>query len=666
MHLGLLSHGHLAFDPLKPVILRGGPNEDASTLFAGNLVLTLSKPTKISNVTVTLRGQVVTYWPEGIGARGTKLTAEKSLGEQTLQILTSNDDTSVLLLPAGTHRFSFAFVIPNSTVATIEDTFGRVRHTIEAEVQRPGIVMLSSWRITKNVMILRTYMSNSLLTNNSLTTLSRTFEKHMAFGDIEIVIEAAAFSSGDLFYIRMIVQPHVKHTRIEHMEVNVTETRKYSVPEMRAWRHDSTTYSMPFAGSVRLAEFGEVDNTTEQLKPIFCDNPTSTDSKTVNKKQGIELMHDFAHRLAFFAPTCQQNIRHTTYIREIQFKHHIEINLTFSYVTEEGNRQFFNNLHSSTTDDIVNMTEIADQVADIPGSATASTTSSITPAIEDLNLHSPVMASGTLTPPPAAYVQGHSRNAIDSPPAFENKNSVGLISPDMSNGSYSRSVRNSSISQPTAGAVASDPPLITLRTNTDRTSNSSASNSSRDPHLQSRFSFQQPNQQSRQSQQHLPQEHLQTYHNTSSWSDLLLRLNKTKIEQDASNSHRRKETITLDTPITVFDCRLKEDYGRLPSYFELGVKPSVQQQQALNANNKKKSKLYYSQNNNSGHRQQQLSAATMDKPDSRPHPFLCDCYYAFCKEMEMASQALYLSTENAPAMPLLDRIPSIPPPDYAA
>ncbi|KAG1106196.1 hypothetical protein G6F42_016844 [Rhizopus arrhizus] len=308
MQLGLLSHGQLTFDPFKPIILRGLPTEDASTLFAGNVVLNLSKATKISNVSVTLKSHAITYWPEGIGARGTKLTAEKSLGQQTLEILAPNIDKNapVLVLPAGTHRFSFAFVVPNSTVATIEDTFGRVRHVVEAEVQRPGIVMLSSWRISKPVMILRTYMSNSLLTNNSLANLSRTFEKHMVFGDIEVLIEAAAFSSGDLFYIRMIIEPHLKHTRIEHMEVNVTETRRYSVPEMRAWRNDAITFPMPFAGSVRLAEFGEVDVTTEQLAPIFDKN-----------QNGIELVHDFAHRLAFHAPTCQQNIRHTTYIIEI-------------------------------------------------------------------------------------------------------------------------------------------------------------------------------------------------------------------------------------------------------------------------------------------------------------------------------------------------------------
>ncbi|KAG2201253.1 hypothetical protein INT47_006756 [Mucor saturninus] len=492
MHLGLLSHGQLSFDPFKPIILRGLPTEDASTLFAGNVVLNLSKPTKISNVSVTLKSHAVTYWPEGIGARGTRLTAEKPLGEQSVEILAPNIDKKapVLVLPAGIHRFSFAFVIPNSTVATIEDTFGRVRHVVDAEVQRPGM-MVSSWNITKPVMILRTYMSNSLLVNNSLNNLSRTFEKHMVYGDIEVVIEAAAFSSGDLFYIRMIVEPQLKHTRIEHIEVNVTESRKYCVPEMRAWRTDKSVYPLPFAGSVRLAEFGEVDVTTNQLLPIF--------DKSQN---GIELVHDFAHRLAFYAPTCQQNIRHTTYIKEILIKHHIEINVTMSYLDIQGHRQ-----HLSRRGSI--------------GEA-----------------ESP----GTLTPPPAAHL--HPRANGNSTPV--------------------------------------------------------------------------------------------------TWQNVLQRLNKAKAE-DLHN--RKKDTISLDSSVIVFDCRLKEDYGRLPSYSELGVKPSIVKEK----------------------KQDKIKLTKMDTPKNQPRPYLCPCYEHFSYEMDLASQEMFLpATDKLPAMPLLDRIPSIPPPEYSA
>ena len=426
-------------------------------------------------------------------------------------------------------------------MATIEDTFGRVKHVVEAEVQRPGI-MMTSWHVSKPVMVLRTYMSNSLLTNNSLNNLSRTFEKHMVYGDIEVLIEAAAFSSGDLFYIRMIIEPQLKRTRIEHMEVKVTESRKYCVPEMRAWRTDETVYPMPFAGSVRLAEFGEVDVTTDQLKPIFDKN-----------QNGIELVHDFAHRLAFYAPTCQQNIRHTTYLKEIQFRHHVEISLTLSYLDIEGNRQ-----HLSRRSSL----ESLGVVPEPP---------------------SPPPSMGTITPPPAAHFAYNSNN-----------NSSRVVS--------SPTIQR--ISRPTTPSPSSS-------SNTLTTASSATTNAA--------LALGNPN--------------------NVTWQNVLLRLHKSVKETDDGRS---RETITLGSPITVFDCRLKEDYGRLPSYFELGVTA------VPSSKTSKNDKIKLKKTNRT----------------NQPEPYHCACYHAFCEEMELASQALYNTTGNA--MPLLDRIPSKPPPDYAA
>lgn len=65
MHLGLLTQERLSFDPIKPLILRGPPSESSSSVFTGTVVLSLSKPTKISSITVTFKSTATTYWPEG-------------------------------------------------------------------------------------------------------------------------------------------------------------------------------------------------------------------------------------------------------------------------------------------------------------------------------------------------------------------------------------------------------------------------------------------------------------------------------------------------------------------------------------------------------------------------------------------------------------------------
>lgn len=65
MNLKKISQSNLSFDPLKPIILRGPPTEESKTVLSGNVVLTLSKPTKISSIAVTFKCTATTYWPEG-------------------------------------------------------------------------------------------------------------------------------------------------------------------------------------------------------------------------------------------------------------------------------------------------------------------------------------------------------------------------------------------------------------------------------------------------------------------------------------------------------------------------------------------------------------------------------------------------------------------------
>ncbi|KAF7727967.1 hypothetical protein EC973_006855 [Apophysomyces ossiformis] len=502
--MGLLSQDRVSFDPLKPVILRGPHTEDASSVFSGNIVLTLSKTTKISTISVTFKSTASTYWPEGIGARGTRLTSDKCLSEQTLRILPSKGDTKgYRWYVAGTHRFSFAFVVPNSLVETIEDSYGRVRHVVEAVVARPGISLLNSWHISSPVLVLRTFMSNSLLMNNSLQDLSRTFEKHMVAGDIEVVIEAAAFSAGDIFYIRMMIQPQHKHARLENVSLSITELRRYCVPEMRAWRTDESVFPLSFAGSTRLLDADkpyDIACSTDDIRPALEKNGG-----------GIDLVDTFAHRIAFATPKCSQNIRHTTHFEEILFRHYLEINIVVSYLDDDGTR---------------------------------------------------IYSAGTV-------------NSVDS---FDVP---------------------SSSQTPFDNRTASAPPSPGLTST------------------------------------------------SGGWQNVLLRLRKSRNEQDARNRGRRRETIVLETPIIAFDCRLKEDYGRLPSYFELGMK--VPDFGTLSKTKK-------------GNLQKSDDPSPVVGKHTKPRAYHCPCYYDFLKAMELASQTLLL--QDSP-MPMLERAPSKPPPEYA-
>ncbi|CEG69684.1 hypothetical protein RMATCC62417_05721 [Rhizopus microsporus] len=555
MHLGLLSQEKISFDPIKPLILRGPPSENASSVFTGTVVLTLSKATKITGMTVTFKSVATTYWPEGIGNRGTRLTHEKILSEESVQVLEARKN-EFIKLPAGTHRFPFAFIVPNSIVETIEDVYGRVRHTVDAKVAlyASGLQqILNSWHVSKPVLVLRAYMSDSLLTNNSLQDLSRTYEKCLPAADIQLVVERAAFSSGDLFFLRLILEPHRKKVRLEHMELSVTESRRYNVAEARANRTDTEVFTLPFLKSVKLVEGGEdVTDGEGDLRSVFTKNGNA-----------VELTNTIAYRITFATPTCMRNIHHTTYYKDILFRHHLNITMTISFVDN------------------------------------------------DTNISRPMLSTNSST---SSFGEETSGSTIQQSSAIPNTNHISM---DHSIEQQAAQVANTLVTPPPAAFSPNTHPREPILTNTTVIHHMNNINTN-------------PSQQ-------------------SMW---LSKLRKpTNQKENGTQVIRKRETIRLETPITVFDCRLKEDYGRLPSYSELNVTSDL-------SHGDDKNKMLQEIME-----QDLMLQCKPDSdeqiPSSEPQPQLCPCYFKFRRQMEMASQFQLFSTHNK-----LEKIPSIPPPDY--
>ncbi|KAG0177263.1 hypothetical protein DFQ29_005040, partial [Apophysomyces sp. BC1021] len=260
-----------------------------------------------------------------------------------------------------------------SSVETIEDMYGKVEHVAEARVVSPGFLMLNNMQIRKKFLVLRTYMSNALLTNNSVQDLSRTFEKHIPAADIKLIVEQAAFSSGDLFYLRLVVQPQQKQTRLEHMEVVVTETRKYCVKGLQgAYSLETNDHVMPFLASARLEDVdgSETTNESDELKPVF-------------EKGGnaIEFLDTMAYRIKLATPTCVRKLHHTTHFKEILIRHHLSIQLKLSYPTKPPSRP--STAPVSRNNSSSSIPTISDSFATItvPSSPTTSTSSANTESV---------------------------------------------------------------------------------------------------------------------------------------------------------------------------------------------------------------------------------------------------------------------------------------------
>ncbi|CAO3607829.1 unnamed protein product [Mucor hiemalis] len=138
----------------------------------------------------------------------------------------------------------------------------------------------------------------------------------------------------------------------------------------------------------------------------------------------------------------------------------------------------------------------------------------------------------------------------------------------------------------------------------------------------------------------------------STWLSKLRKPVNTK--EGGAHVIRKRETIRLETPVTIFDCRLKEDYGRLPSYSELNVTVNP-------AHGDDKNRLLPDMIEQDL-MLQCIPDSDRQMPSSEPQPQLCPCYFKFRRQMEMASQAQLLTANSS--TPTLERIPSIPPPDY--
>ncbi|CAO3636102.1 unnamed protein product [Cunninghamella blakesleeana] len=576
MHLGLLSSERLSFDPLKPIILSGQSTEESSVVFSGNVVLSLGKATKVSSIQVTLKSVATTYWPEGIGARGTRLSYDKILSEQTTIVFTAeHEKKGYTQLPAGVHRYLFTFVIPNSTVETIEDVYGRVKHSVEARVISPGISILNSWHITKSVLILRTYLSNALLTNNSLPNLSRTFEKSLQGVDIQVMVEQAAFSSGDLFHLRFTIQPQMKRVRLEFLELYVVESRRYCVSEMRALRTDQQRFPLSFLSATNLDQ--EVQQEDHHHQSTLIENKQW--SSVFNRNgHAMDIYDTLNYRLTFSTPTCTRNFHHSTSYKDISFKHHLTIHAVVSYP----------------------------ESVSTPSTPIPSATSSI-------NLSTTINHGQSSSASPSTIINTLNDNAASS----------------------SSSSSSSTPSSPTSSTPST--PSTSRRASMIR-SHSDLNVLQHDQHH---------------------------HHPGSKWLNKLRKQHRSEKDFDHHTPDRKYESIKFEFPITVYDCRLKEDFGRLPSYEEIPIPNLMMNQLNLNLDQLSEKK--------SGQRMPVTPESS--PPSSRrnscsieAHVFLCPCYFAFRRQVERASKVQLVAPPPPSFSTLenneLERIPSKPPPQY--
>ncbi|ORZ01679.1 hypothetical protein BCR43DRAFT_454333 [Syncephalastrum racemosum] len=315
----LSAHRSFTIELAEPVVyLRGLPSNPATHVLRGEAVLVLSKPITATSVTVKVVGKSHTLWPEGIGARGTKMSHEKTIHEQNmiLQTFAQGD-----VIPAGLHRWPFEFLLPNSLVETIEDEMAKVYYYVSATVHRGGMGGVTNLRSRRDILLMRTmnWSDDSTLTSHATPPMSISTERHLDNLDAQICIEKTIVSSGTQLPLSISISPTQKHVHLESINIMLTEQRVYRLPEFGARRSDGYDYKLKMASATDICEVE-----TDPIPPIRLARAITTKNAHISLDN-----HHFFYRFMFHLPNCV-TLNHTSTYHEVDIKHYLRMRIELS------------------------------------------------------------------------------------------------------------------------------------------------------------------------------------------------------------------------------------------------------------------------------------------------------------------------------------------------
>ncbi|KAG1105080.1 hypothetical protein G6F42_016998 [Rhizopus arrhizus] len=316
----------LSIELAEPVVLLRGPPSDPTThVLRGEVELMLSRPMTASQVLVKLVGKSNMLWPEGLGSRGSKVYQEKTILDQNIKLDNRPEDDQ--MLPAGLNRWPFEFLIPNRMVETIEDEMAQVYYFVSATVQRPGLG-IPNLRCRRNILLLRTLSwSDDVIASHALPTTSIVAERKTDACDATIYIEKSIVSSGTQFPISIVLTTQMKNVSLEAINVTLTEKRLYQVPEYNARRAELHDFKLQLAS---VTDMTDSEQLIQAMIPSS-DIPLQQIRRVLSAKNAhIPLgSNPFQYKFMFTLPNCL-TLNHTTYFKEMNFLHHLKIDIELS------------------------------------------------------------------------------------------------------------------------------------------------------------------------------------------------------------------------------------------------------------------------------------------------------------------------------------------------
>ncbi|GBB98855.1 hypothetical protein RclHR1_03340016 [Rhizophagus clarus] len=233
------SSSELQIKLIEPILyFQGNPEESLGCFMRGELIMNLSKPTKIKRIEMKFIGRMKTYWPQckvyyGSNTNRNELCEECEIINHNWAFLPSQSSSILLtsqspenfsdndyhLLPAGIYTYPFELFLPGTLPETIQAQLGNVIYKLHATAIKAKFS--PNLHTSQHVTIVRTLSEE---TNSQGIAISRDW---LGLINYEITIPNKAYSIGDSINIDFKTIPQVKRVRVIGLRIELNEKSIY-------------------------------------------------------------------------------------------------------------------------------------------------------------------------------------------------------------------------------------------------------------------------------------------------------------------------------------------------------------------------------------------------------------------------------------------------------
>ncbi|RHZ56360.1 hypothetical protein Glove_402g37 [Diversispora epigaea] len=203
--------------------MRGTSSESVGCVLRGQLVLSITEPTKIREIKMNFQGRSKIAWTEGSGSGQYYRSEERILFQHDWVFLHAKKNYHIL--QPNNYHWNFELVIPGALPETIEGCeFGNVNYRLKAVAERSKLSI--NLNTQRKINIQRCFSSGEELDSMQSIIVANTWPDKI---DYEFTTDSKAFTLGEKMPIHMTLIPLQKKLSIVRFNCKLLEYITYQI-----------------------------------------------------------------------------------------------------------------------------------------------------------------------------------------------------------------------------------------------------------------------------------------------------------------------------------------------------------------------------------------------------------------------------------------------------